>query len=323
MLAVAVDELAQVLHAAAHVGGRIEGLAHRQALRGRRHELHQAARALARDGARREVRLRADQGGDEGRVDVLLLRLAVDQRVELGAEEGRPPALYVRSYVIAAFEQPLILDGHAVDHHLVVHDAIDAREIHAVAAAARQPDLQLVAQKRCIRRPSRPARPRRRSARRTERPTTGAARPRAGLPERGCGACGTGNARGHRGIPAGRARLIGRPCPSATCPPGGGTRRRPAAGGTGRPACRSGSSRCRSARASSGGPAGPPRARAGGSRRSGAARAASGARRMPALRPYPSISCQNRWRVMEAPAHGEKQLLRALPVEAPGAPTSR
>ena len=71
LVAEAVHQLAQVRTPPRTLDGRVEGLAHREPLRGRRHQLHQAARALARDGARLVVRLGADQGGDERGVDVV------------------------------------------------------------------------------------------------------------------------------------------------------------------------------------------------------------------------------------------------------------
>jgi hypothetical protein len=55
-----VEEQAEVPHAAEDVLARVEGVGHPEALRGERHELHEAARALGRDGQGVPLRLDLD-----------------------------------------------------------------------------------------------------------------------------------------------------------------------------------------------------------------------------------------------------------------------
>ena len=75
MVAEPVQQLPQVPHASPDVRRRVEGPADREPPRRRGHQLHEAARALAGDGARPEVGLGPDERRDERGVDVGALRL--------------------------------------------------------------------------------------------------------------------------------------------------------------------------------------------------------------------------------------------------------
>ena len=145
-----LEEPAEVAHAAVDVRRRVPRVRHAEADRGTGHELHQPLRALVRVLARIEVRLGLDDGGDQRRVDVELLRRVDDHAVVLGAEDRA--ALRVVAPRALREDAPFLLDdlldlgddGRRDD--LVVDDAVDARERdrHRPAPLQRQDDVVLV-----------------------------------------------------------------------------------------------------------------------------------------------------------------------------------
>src|SRR6185436_12553337 len=88
----AIAQVAEVLRAGADVLRRIREIARAHPPARPRHELHQTDRARARSRRRLELRLRLYDRGDQLGADVVLLRLAVDDRAErhLAVEEVLP-----------------------------------------------------------------------------------------------------------------------------------------------------------------------------------------------------------------------------------------
>src|SRR5438477_10125475 len=115
------QKLAEVARPGADALRGVVRVAHAEARRRPRHQLHQAARAGRTDRARVEVRLLLHDAEDEVRVNALARAVLLDERVEAGAPRRPAP--------LAPAPAPARGVGHFVPRELHALDVVNARAL--------------------------------------------------------------------------------------------------------------------------------------------------------------------------------------------------